>query len=142
MPHEQIYMCIQVLLPTTGKSLLCRRSRFPTRNRSPRFPPLAIAPRTFHSNILPHPPVRLLSVCCVLPYSSTIAIPFLLSFLVLLSCIRQTYLWTVSLLSLLLNPGILSLPRHAILRQLPNWLFSAIQLYQLLLATSNPAYST
>ena len=48
-------MCIQVLLPTTGKSLLCRRSRSPTRKLSPRFSPLAIAPRTFSFQYIASP---------------------------------------------------------------------------------------
>ena len=64
------------------------------------------------------------------------SLSLVLSFLSLLSCTPQTYLWTAYLLGFLLCPSILSRLRCPSLFQLAVLLLSPIHLYQLWLAFS------
>ena len=94
----------------------------------------------FHSNIFPQPPVYLSSVCPLSPYFLALAFPSLLSFLLLLSCTRQTSLRTVPFLGLI-NPSIFFRLFYPMSFHFALLSFSPIQPYQLWLATSFPAYS-
>ena len=94
----------------------------------------------FHSNIFPQPPEYISSVCRLAPYFLALAFPFLLSFLLLLSCTRQTSLWTVPLLGLI-YASIFSRLFYPMLFHFALLLFSPIQPYQLWLANSFLAYT-
>ena len=85
---------------------------------------------TFSFQYLPQTPCISPSVSPFSPYLLALAVPFLLSFLLRLSCTHQTYLKIVPLLGLPLNPSLFSRLGHLILFQLALLSFSPIQPYQ------------
>ena len=90
---------------------------------------------TFSFQYLPSTPRISQSIYPLSPRFLAVAFPFLLSLLLLLSCTRQTPLWTVPLLGLV-NSFIFARLRYPILLQLALLLFSPTQPYQLWRATS------
>ena len=72
----------------------------------------------FHSNIFPQPSVCLYALSPLSSYFLALALLFFLLFLFLLSCTRQTHVYTVPLLGRPLYPSMFSRLRYHILFQL------------------------
>ena len=118
--HKGTSVLFLLLLPTTGipRSSFWQVQVPYTKSQFQRSRILLGRANTISSLFLLLTPRKSLSVPPLSPCFIAPAFPLFLSFLLLLSCIPQTYLWTVSPLGFLLYPSILSRLRYSTLLRL------------------------